>query len=597
MKVEELIKERESETVEFKENFGKDVIETAVAMANTRGGYIIVGVDNSGRVKGVTLAPETMKNWYNELMQNIEPKVNISLRSEKLKNKDIVIITVPEAPIKPLSYKGRCYKRFLNSNRVMTPNEIAELHNLSTGISWDAFECDITIEDLDRTKVETYMRFANSTGRRNFREDWITVLKKLGLVKDKPTWAALLLFGKEPQKPLLQSAVHCGRFKKNKTTILDDLMIETDLIHAVDEVMKFITRHISVKYEFTGEPRRKEIWEYPLEALREAVINAIVHRDYTIPANVQVEIYDDRIEIWSPGKLPPGISIEDLYREEHRSVIRNKLIAQVFYDIGYIEKYGTGTVKIIELCKAHELPMPEFKEVSGGFAVIFRKDIYTEEYLRNLRLNDRQIRAVMYVKEKGKITNKEYQTLNGVSERTATRDLSKLVSLNIFEQIGSTGKGTFYLLRNHKEAKDAIKEPKRRQVITGQFRGVPQQSLIIRYYCRDSNFKIKELLEVIKKRHGIAFEIIQNKPFKEEKDKIVYEKDLKPRSKILKKRTGKSITELRAKGGHYFVSIPGTIILYKNNIAEWWELATEEGLKFLKRIADEGMRYLDKLIK
>ena len=452
MKVYELIKGGENEKVEFKERFGKEAIQTVVAFANTYGGYLLIGVDDKGRIRGVKVGKETLKNWYNEIIQSIEPKINFGIRKAKINGKEIVMLDIPEAPIKPISYKGRCYKRVRNSNKVMLPSEIAELHNFYTGRSWDALECEASIEDLDRKKVEAYLKLANSTGRRKFKEDWLTVLKKLGLVKNKATWAAVLLFGKEPQRFLLASAVHCGRFKYDKTVILDDLMVETDLINAVEEVMKFITRHISVRYEFKGKPRRKEVWEYPLEALREAVINAIVHRDYRIPANIQVEIYDDRIEIWSPGKLPPGIKIEDLYKKEHQSVIRNQLIAQVFYDIGFIEKYGSGTTRIIELCKKHGLPLPEFKEVFNGFMVIFRKDVYTEEHLRKLGLNERQIKAVMFAKEKGKITNKEYQELNKVSKQTATRDLKEIEEKRIFERVGSTGKGTFYILKGSKRA-------------------------------------------------------------------------------------------------------------------------------------------------
>ncbi|MFH0795873.1 MAG: ATP-binding protein [Candidatus Omnitrophota bacterium] len=133
--------------------------------------------------------------------------------------------------------------------------------------------------------------------------------------------------------------------------------------------------------------------------------------------------------------------------------MRNNLIAQMFYDIGYIEKYGSGTIKIIDLCKRQGIPYPEFKEVFGGFSVIFRKDVYTEEYLRTLGLNERQIKAGMYVKERGKITNKEYQEICNTSERTATRDLSNLVSSGLLEQVGITGKGTGYVLRRHKDAK------------------------------------------------------------------------------------------------------------------------------------------------
>jgi ATP-dependent DNA helicase RecG len=202
-----------------------------------------------------------------------------------------------------------------------------------------------------------------------------------------------------------------------------------------------------VRYEFEGKPRRKEVWEYPLEAIREAVINAVVHRDYTAPSNVQVEIYDDRIEIWNPGRLLPGIIIDDLYKKEHKSVIRNKLIAQIFYDIGHIEKYGSGTIKIIDFCKRGGIPLPEFKEVSGGFSVVLRKDIYTEEYLRNLGLNERQIQAVMYVKEKGKITNKGYREITGLSDEGARIDLNTLVEKKILLLRGK-GRSVHYILGN-----------------------------------------------------------------------------------------------------------------------------------------------------
>jgi len=227
-------------------------------------------------------------------------------------------------------------------------------------------------------------------------------------------------------------------------------MIEEDLLTQLDEITKFITRHISVRYEFEDKPKRKEVWEYPLEALREALINAIVHRDYPMSANIQIEIYDDRIEIWSPGKLPPGITIEDLYKEEHKSVIRNKLIAQIFYDIGYIERYGSGTIKRMKLCQEAGVPIPEFKEVTGGFLVVFRKDIYTEEYLRKLDLNERQIKAVMYAKEKGRITNREYQKEFIVSKATATRDLLKLVEKRVFTITGTGKRNIYYFLSEPK---------------------------------------------------------------------------------------------------------------------------------------------------
>ena len=223
-------------------------------------------------------------------------------------------------------------------------------------------------------------------------------------------------------------------------------MIDGTIIEQVDKTINFVKKHLKVEFKFEGTPRRKEVWEYPLLALREAVINSIIHRDYTIIANIQVEIYDDRIEIWNPGKLPVGITIKELYNKEHKSVIRNKLISNIFYDIGFIERYGSGTLRMIDLCKEQELPSPEFVEISGGFMVVFRKDVFTEDYLKSLGLNERQISAIDYVKKKGKITNREYQTLTKTSRQTVSRDVEELVNKGIFEMIGKTGKGTYYIL-------------------------------------------------------------------------------------------------------------------------------------------------------
>ncbi len=446
MNTNKLIKAGESETLDFKKNFMKEVIETVVAFANNRGGQILIGVDDRGNIKGVSVGKETTKNWINEISMAIEPKITISMYAENVNGKTVVVVEVPEAPIKPIGIKGRCFRRSATSNKPMTPSEIAEMHLFSTGASWDALECDAKIKDIGMSKVKKYVLLAKESGRRKFEEDGKTILKKLELVKQNVTWAGILLFGKEPNRFSSMSPIHCGRFKLDKTEILDDLMIERDLIAQVDETMNFIKKHISVKYEFEGTPRRREVWEYPLNALREAVINTIVHKDYSMSSHATVEIYDDRIQIWNPGKLPPGLTIQDLYNPEHKSIIRNKLIAQVFYDIGFIEKYGSGTGRIIISCKEHGLPEPEFKESSGGFSVTFRKDIYTEKYLIELGLNERQIKSVLYIKEKKKITNLNHQKLNMVSRQTATRDLEEMTKKEVIVKKGTVGKGTYYVL-------------------------------------------------------------------------------------------------------------------------------------------------------
>lgn len=448
MKTDEFLKHGESETIEFKSSFDREVIESAVAFANAKGGIILIGVDDKGDIVGVTLGKETLKNWLNGISQSTEPTVIPEISSEKLEGKTVAIISVPEYPLKPVATRGRCFRRVGNSNRVMTPQEIAQMHLHARGMSWDAFPAEnATIDDIDFEKAKRYIRNANAAGRRKIGEDedQLKVLEKLELIVDgKPTYAAILLFGKNPQSSLLQAQVHCGRFK-GEIAIIDDRMIGGAIVEQVDEAMKFVLKNISVKFVMTGKPAREEIWDYPLEALREAIINAVCHRDYTISSDIQIRIYDDKLMVWSPGGLPFGITMEELFKP-HSSVLRNKKIAGIFYDMGWIERWGSGIDKMRRACLDAGLPEPFFEEYQG-FRVIFRKDILTEEHLRGLSLSKRQIKAVMYVKKKGKITNKEYREITGLSDEGARIDLNDLVEKGVFELKGR-GRGTHYVRKS-----------------------------------------------------------------------------------------------------------------------------------------------------
>jgi ATP-dependent DNA helicase RecG len=446
--IEKLIQKGESENTEFKQNFDRGTIETAVAFANTKGGIILIGVSDNREVIGIQLGRETLRDWVNQISQSTEPTVIPEIQDIQIYGKDIVEIQIKEYPIKPVSVRGRCFRRVGNSNRVMTPQEIAQMHLSCLGMSWDSLSArDSSMDNIDLEDVKKYIKNANSSGRRRFEgsEEPVRILEKLELLSEKkPTWAAIILFGKDPQSKLSQSTVHCGRFKQ-ETIIIDDKMIRGTALEQVEEVMDFIRKNINVRFVITGKPQREEIWEYPLDALREGVINAICHRDYADNADILIKIYDDRITIWNPGGLLPGMTIEELYDPNHSSKPRNKLIAQIFYDVGLIERYGSGIQRIMNACKSSNLPIPVFDEKFGGFLVIFRKDIYTEEYLKELGLKERQIKAVMYVKEKDKITNKEYQEINHTTRETSKRDLEVLVNKDVFKRRGK-GRNVYYEL-------------------------------------------------------------------------------------------------------------------------------------------------------
>ncbi len=441
-----LIKKGESKTAEFKETFDNKTIETAVAFANTRGGHIFIGVSDKGAKKGVQIGKETLIGWTNKISQGTQPRIIPEIESSEIEDKTIAVIQIKEFPIKPVSTKGRCYRRAGNSNRLMTPQDIAEMHLHSTGTSWDKTPApDTTMSDIDHEKIKRYIRRSRDAGRRDVGDREETLDQKLELVKKgKLTWAALLLFRKDTKYLRSQGLVHCGRFKE-ETIVIDNRMIEGTIVEQIDETMDFIRKNISVKFVITGKPQRDEVWDYPLEAIRESIINAVCHRDYTMPSNTEVRIYDDRLAIWNPGGLPLGITMDDLFKP-HGSVLRNKGIGAVLYDMGLIEQWGSGIGKMQNLCTNAGIPKPVFREFQQGFQVEFSKDIYTEEYLSGLRLNERQIKAVMYVKERGRITNKEYQELTNVSRQTATIDLSEMVKKNILERIGKAGKGIAYQL-------------------------------------------------------------------------------------------------------------------------------------------------------
>ena len=206
---------------------------------------------------------------------------------------------------------------------------------------------------------------------------------------------------------------------------------------------KYLIRPISYK-----GLERMEPLEYPEPALREAILNAIIHKDYS-STYIFLRVYDDRLHLWNPGSLPEELSIEEL-KKEHSSYPRNRNIANVFFKAGYIESWGRGTNKIIETCIEAGLPEPLIEEEQGGFSITFLKDIYTEEFFKRQNLEERQVNALLYIKEYGSINNAQYQQLADISKRTASRDLQELIERGFIQKSGTTGKGTSYTFQSRK---------------------------------------------------------------------------------------------------------------------------------------------------
>jgi len=267
------------------------------------------------------------------------------------------------------------------------------------------------------------------------------------------------LFGKEPQNFFTRPEVKCIRFKGTDVTgkMLDFKVIKTNLFDQLIETERFIYNNISMAaWIEEGKLQRQEKWEYPPKAIREALANALCHREYETSSSVQVRIFDDRIEFWNPGRLPEGWTVETL-KQKHESKPPNPSLIQHFFWVKYVEEVGTGTNKIIKWCREWDLLEPDFEFTGTSLIVTFKKPPVLKD-LERLGLNERQIKAVNYVAKKGSITNKEYQEVNDVARTTATEDLSDLVKRGVFIRVGKGKRGLRYILVLHKKSAKRVQK-------------------------------------------------------------------------------------------------------------------------------------------
>ena len=439
---------QESETLEFKRQWTTRALEDLAAFANTQGGTLLIGVRDDGEVVGVKADDRELQRIANLIASQLG--ITPSIRIVEMEEHPVIKVQVEPAH-GIVSYGGRYLRRMGTTNRDFPPDELARHFLERSGRTWDGLPSEWSLDEADTAALANFSRLAWAKLPHLNPEDPEQTLQNLNLVSNgKLKNAGVLLFGKHPQRLFPQAQIRIGIFRGSE--ILDSHDFTGTLWEQLEGTIERFRQVLRVRFDILVEEpslkgfQRKETWEYPLEALREAVANALIHRDYPFPADIQIRLEEDRLEVWSPGELPAPLTPKDLYGP-HSSVLRNPLLAQAFYFAGVIERWGTGTTRIIELCRQQTLPEPEFRNQQGGFLVTFAKDPYTPERLRKLGLNERQIKAVQYVKEYGKISNTKYQEITGLSKRQASNDLKNLIDRGIFIKKGTTGKGTFYVLK------------------------------------------------------------------------------------------------------------------------------------------------------
>ncbi|NOU45660.1 MAG: transcriptional regulator [Bacteroidales bacterium] len=434
----------ETQNIEYKQSWHDDYLKWVCGFANAQGGIIFIGKDDNGNDVGLDDYKKLMDDIPNKIRNAIGIMVEVNLHEETGKH-FIEIVTHPYSV--PISLRGRYYYRSGSTKQELTGASLNEFLLKKSGKTWDdVVEPRASFDDIDEKTVSTFLKASENAGRLPENEGLALpeLFEKLRLTENGHLKrAALILFGKDPGKFYPNTFVKIGRFRKDDTDIKFQETEEGNIIRLLQAVLtqlnhKFLIRPI----EFEGM-HRIEKGEYPIAAIREMLLNALVHRNY-MGAPIQIRVYEDKISIWNEGTLPDGLTLDALKRS-HSSRPRNPIIADVCFRGGYIDAWGRGTIKIIDTCKQADLPEPEMKELDGGFIITLFKDNLTPEQLTKRGLNDRQIKAVLFVKEKGKITNNEYQILNDISDRTALRDLEELTEKSILIKEGEK-KGTSYKL-------------------------------------------------------------------------------------------------------------------------------------------------------
>ena len=439
---------QESQNIEWKENWKDEYLKWICGFANASGGKIIIGKNDKGEIVSLKNSKKLLEDIPNKVRDILGILVDVNLH--KTEKGDFLEIIVEPQPF-PVNYKGQYHYRSGSTKQELKGAALDKFMLEKKGKKWDGVPVpNVSVNDLKNETFEFFKKRAKISKRIDesiLTEDNINILENLRLT-EKPYLkrAALLLFHPDPEKYVTGAFVKIGYFQTDTELIFQD-EVNGNLFEQVEKTIEILfTKYIKAIISYDGI-HRVETYEYPKDAVREAILNALAHKDYSIGVPTQISVYDDKLMIWNYGQLPMDWTIKNLM-QKHSSIPYNPDISNAFFRAGYIEAWGRGTIKIIEQCKEHGLPNPEFKNTGKDFWVIFRKDIYHKEYLKKLKLNERQIKAVLFVKEKGKISNKEYQEICEVSKGTATTELRELIEkFNILERKGNVGAGTFYVIK------------------------------------------------------------------------------------------------------------------------------------------------------
>ncbi len=366
----------ESETVEFKKSTSmlKEGVETVVAFSNKQGGHLIFGINDNGHVVGQDVTDDTLKNIANTIKLNTDPKIYPTVECVTCEEKSCVLVTVEESPLKPHPANGRPYMRVGATNQKVDREQYELLlQQRFNGYGFDyQINKNATLDDISNEALNQFIEVANSVRQlnENFYLPVETILRKLDLLDDSGIkHAALLLFGKEPEKYYANHfEIKCGKFPSDDgyDVIENDKEYNGNIISNFHSALGFLIDLLPKRSE-KHDVYRNECYEYPISVLRESIVNMIAHRDYRQNIKNTIELPPASLIFTNSGQLfAPTITIHKL-KVHHPSRPGNKLIAKIFYMMGLFENWGSGTLKIISESTNSGKSSPEFAYSDGLF--------------------------------------------------------------------------------------------------------------------------------------------------------------------------------------------------------------------------------------
>lgn len=437
---------KENQNIEWKESWHNDYFKWICGFANAQGGSLIIGVDDKGTIKHVHNAKQLLVDIPNQVRDLLGLMVDVNLRSAN--NNDYLEIVVEPYPF-PISLRGKYYYRSGSTLQELKGTALTKFLLQRQGKKWDGVPIpNVTADNLKNETFDFFRKKATKSKRlepvdlEGSNHELLECLQ-LYLEDEKMLKrAAILLFHPNPEKYFAGAFIKIGFFESDDDLIFQD-EVKGNLLEQAEKALDLLKTKYTQAIISYKDGSREETYTFPEDAVREALYNAIVHKDYSGGIPIQISVYSNKIIFWNEGQLPDNWTVEKL-TQKHPSKPHNPDIANAFFRAGYIESWGRGTIKIMNACKAHRIAPPVFSVSPTDFQIELIK--YTQKELMQMGLKEEFTKIMLYIQENGTISNSEVQTICAVSKATATRYLTEMETKWI-TKIGKTGVGTVYVLK------------------------------------------------------------------------------------------------------------------------------------------------------